>query len=72
MKFVELIRCYDPIALVILAHFYATAGFVHALMEEGWWWWMDKPKVMVERIGDFLGEEWWEWMKFPREIIETF
>lgn len=38
-----LVQAFDPMALVLLAHFYAAIGTVMARMENIWWWWQEKP-----------------------------
>lgn len=70
--FVLLIKAYDPISLVILAHFYAAAGFVQMKADNLWWWWQDKPKYMVETIAEFLLPAWAEWLEWPISMIEKF
>ena len=70
--FMSLIRSCDPIALIILAHFYAAAGFVQMKADNLWWWWQDKPKYMVETISEFLLPAWAEWLEWPIEVIRKF
>lgn len=70
--FVLLIKEYDPIALIILAHFYAAAGFVQMKANNLWWWWQDKPKYMVETIAEFLLPAWAEWLEWPLAMIARF
>jgi hypothetical protein len=38
-----LVQAFDPMALVLLAHFYAAIGTVMARMSTTWWWWQEKP-----------------------------
>lgn len=72
LEFVSLVKAYDPIALIILAHFYAAAGFVQMKVDNLWWWWQDKPKYMVETIAEYLLPAWAEWMEWPIEMIGKF
>jgi hypothetical protein len=38
-----LVQAFDPMALVLLAHFYAAIGTVLSRMSSPWWWWQEKP-----------------------------
>jgi hypothetical protein len=38
-----LVQAFDPMALVLLAHFYAAIGTVMSRMSYTWWWWQEKP-----------------------------
>jgi hypothetical protein len=38
-----LVQAFDPMALVLLAHFYAAIGTVMSRMSTTWWWWQEKP-----------------------------
>lgn len=42
-----LVKMYSPIALIILAHYYAAAGYVQTMVKNVWCWFQDKPKYMV-------------------------
>ena len=69
--FMSLVRSYDPIALIILAHYYAAADSVHKKADNVFWWWQ-KPRYMVETIADFLLPDWSEWLEWPLETIGKF
>jgi hypothetical protein len=68
--FHELLTACDPVALIILAHYYAAILCISKL-PGGWWFWQEKPAYMIATISQFLGSEWDRWMKWPSEILET-
>lgn len=73
LRFDRLVKEFDPLALVILAYYYAAIGTVLARCRGGlWWWWQEKPSFMVETISVYLGLEWSEWMRWPRDMALTF
>ncbi|TAQ85777.1 hypothetical protein B7494_g5896 [Chlorociboria aeruginascens] len=71
-EFVSLVKAYDPIALIILAHYYAAAGYAMANAMQKWWWWEKKPTYMVRTISNFLGDAWVSWMEWPNEIVHGY
>ncbi|KPM43260.1 hypothetical protein AK830_g3249 [Neonectria ditissima] len=70
-RFVALVNTHDPIALIILAYFYATAGAVLSeAKSRWWWWWQSKPSYMVQAIDEYLGSAWTVWMDWPRAAVQ--
>ncbi|KAF2824744.1 hypothetical protein CC86DRAFT_407899 [Ophiobolus disseminans] len=69
-KFVGLVNTHDPITLILLAYFYATAGSVLAGAKSRWWWWQSKPRYMVRAIDEYLGSAWTVWMDWPRAAVK--
>ncbi|KAF2187415.1 hypothetical protein B0J14DRAFT_607392 [Halenospora varia] len=69
-KFVALVNTHDPIALILLAYFYATAGSVLSEAKSRWWWWQSKPSYMVQAIDEYLGSAWTVWMDWPRAAVQ--
>lgn len=69
-RFVALVNTHDPIALILLAHFYAAAGSVLSRGMSRWWWWQSKPSYMVQAIDEYLGSAWTTWMDWPRTAAQ--
>jgi hypothetical protein len=69
-KFVALVNSHDPIALILLAYYYATAGSVLSEAKSRWWWWQSKPSYMVQAIDESLGSAWTVWMDWPRVAVQ--
>jgi len=69
-KFVSLVNTHDPIALILLAYFYAAAGSGLSEAKSRWWWWQNKPSYMVQAIDEKLGSAWTIWMEWPRATVQ--
>ncbi|EHK97059.1 hypothetical protein M7I_7200 [Glarea lozoyensis 74030] len=67
-----LVQAFDPMALVLLAHFYAAIGTVMCRMTNTWWWWQEKPGFMVNTIARYLGPEWDVCMAWPKKMAMSF
>jgi hypothetical protein len=68
--FISLVATFDPISLVILAHYYAAAGYAHSRVgERGWWWWLEKPSFMIRTIFHHLGPQWNDWLEWPKSML---
>ena len=71
-EFIALVRSFDPIALIILGHFYAAAGFVHSRAGKIFWWFEEKPPYMVRKISGYLSPQWNIWMEWPKSLIGRY
>jgi hypothetical protein len=71
-EFIALVRAFDPVAIIILAHFYAAGGFVHSRSGNIFWWWEQKPAYMVRKITKYLGPQWRLWMEWPNSMIARY
>jgi hypothetical protein len=70
--FDPLLNSFHPVALVILAYYYAACGTVVSLSQCRWWWFEHKPGYVIKTIADYLGADWDEWMEWPKAIREVF
>lgn len=70
--FIALVRAFDPVALIILAHWYAAGGFAHSRAGNFIWWWQYKPAYMVRTISEYLAPQWNSWMEWPTSIVARY
>lgn len=69
-EYVALVRAFDPVSLIILAHYYAAGGFTHSRTgSTGWWWWQQKPSYMVRTISEYLSPQWNKWLEWPNAML---
>ncbi|KAG9239529.1 hypothetical protein BJ875DRAFT_436529 [Amylocarpus encephaloides] len=72
LSFDVLVQNFEPIALLVLAHFYAAIGTAMIRMDRIWWWWQEKHGFMVDNIARFLGPEWDACMAWPKKMAVAF
>lgn len=71
-EFIALVRAFDPVSIIILAHFYAAAGFVHSRAGNIFWWWQEKPAYMVRTISEYLSPQWDVWIEWPNSMVARY
>ncbi|KAK0706108.1 hypothetical protein B0T26DRAFT_443398 [Lasiosphaeria miniovina] len=59
----------DPIALAVLAHYYAAVELIIRVVKNKFWWWQNKPRHMVKLIGQSIGLAWVAWVAWPMEVV---